>query len=435
LLGTDIKTHEELHKILKEFGFKTIGDNRYCQNLSEIDKFILEIDTKREKLSYLIDGIVIVINNNNLRKKLGVVGKAPRGMIAYKFAAEEATTIVENIKVQVGRTGTLTPVAFLKPTLVAGSTVSRATLHNEDELRKKDIRIGDTVIIRKAGDVIPEVVSVVKDLRTGKEKEFHFPKTCPECGGKVVREEGKAAYKCINKNCFVVRRRALQHFVSRPAFDMAGLGPKILNKFLDKGLIKDAADLFDLKVGDIEPLERFAEKSAQNIVVSIATHKKIELPRFIYALGIPNTGEETAYDLAKVFPTLEKLQNVSLEEIDAIRDIGGIVAKSIYNYFRDIKNKDFIKRLLKAGVVIIGERKAVSSKLINKIFVLTGGLETLSRDEAKDKIRSLGGNISESISKETDYVVVGSEPGEKYDKAKELGTKIITEKEFLDLIK
>lgn len=433
LLGVRKKTHQGLHEDLKKLGFKIISENRHCKDIKKIEEFINEVDKKREKLPYQIDGIVVVINNNEVRENLGAVGKAPRGMVAFKFAPEETTTIVEDIQVNVGRTGVLTPVAFLKPTLVAGSVVSRATLHNEDEIRKKDIRIGDTVVLRKAGDVIPEVKEVIKELRPNSAKEFHFPKTCPQCGGKVVRAEGYSAYRCLNKNCFTIRRRSLEHFVSRAAFDMAGLGPKILNKFLEEGLIKDAADLFDLKEGDIEPLERFAEKSAKNIVDSIQSHKEIEFPRFIYALGIPNTGEETGYDLAEKFGTLDKLMKASKAEIDAIRDIGHIVSKSIYDYFHNEHNLDFIKRLLDAGVKIKSVK--TSGKFKGRTFVFTGGLDTITRDEAKKIVRNLGGDASESVSKETDYVVVGTEPGSKYDDAKKLGTKILSEKEFLELVR
>jgi len=444
LIGIKKRTHQALHEELRTLGFKTITENKYCKTLEDIEEFKNHIEKERERLPYQIDGIVIVINDNNLREKLGVVGKAPRGMIAYKFEPEEATTIVEDIKVQVGRTGTLTPVAYLKPVLIAGSTVSRATLHNEDEIRKKDIKIGDTVVVHKAGDVIPEVEAVLKELRPQNAREFHFPKNCPQCGGKVVREEGKAAYRCVNKNCFVIKLRGIGHFVSRPAFDMAGVGPKILNKFLEEGLIKDAADLFDLKAGDIEPLERFAEKSAQNIVDTIQTHKEIDLPRFIYALGIANVGEESAYDIALAInpksetlnpkQILNKLKSQTLENWQSIKDIGPIVAKSIFNYFHDKQNIDFIERLFKNGVKI----KFVSisgKKFGGLIFVFTGGLDSITRDEAKQKVRNLGGDVSESVSKETDFVVVGSEPGEKYDRAKELGVKIINEKEFLELIK
>lgn len=431
LLGYETKSHEESHKILSELGFKTIKENRLCRNLAEVEKFKEKIEKIRDKLPFQIDGIVVVLNDNQMREKLGIVGKAPRGMVAYKFAPEEATTIVEDIIVQVGRTGTLTPVAILKPVLVAGSTVSRATLHNEDEMRKKDIRLGDTVVVHKAGDVIPEVEKIIRELRTGKEKEFHFPKKCPQCGGPVVREQGKAAYRCTNKKCFVIQRRALEHFVSRPAFDMAGLGPKILNKFIEEGLIKDAADLFDLKIGDVEPLGRFAEKSAQNVIETIRSHREIELPRFIYALGIPNVGEGTAYDLAEKFNSIDNLKKADLADIDSIRDIGGIVAKSIFDYFQDKNNLKFVLRLLKAVKI---KKHKFAGRLKDKIFVFTGGLETLSRDEAKQKVRDLGGEASESVGHETSYVVAGSEPGEKYDKAKELGNKILSENEFLELI-
>lgn len=449
LLGVGAKTHAthaESHQILSELGFKTIKENQHCKNIEEIEKFKKHIEKEREKLPFQIDGTVILVNDNRLRDNLGVVGKAPRGMIAYKFAPEEATTVVEDIIVQVGRMGTLTPVAVLKPILVAGSIVSRATLHNEDEIRKKDIRIKDTVIVHKAGDVIPEVEKVIKELRPRNTKEFHFPKVCPVCGGKVVRESGKAAYRCLNKKCFVVQRRQLEHFVGRPSFDMAGLGPKILNKFIDEGLIKDATDLFALTEGDIEHLERFAEKSAKNIVKSIQNHKEIVLPRFIYALGIPNIGEETARDIADVVNSKHEIRNPKqilnllkskkLENWQEIEDIGPVVAKSIFDYFHDKKNLHFIERLFKAGVRVTSYKLQVTSnKLQGKIFVFTGGLESLTRDEAKEKVRALGGDASESVSKETSYVVAGTDPGEKYDCAKKLNVKIISEKQFLDLIK
>lgn len=434
LIGIGIETHQKAHEVLSKLGFKTVWQNRLCENLDKVEEFKNEMEKERGKLPFQIDGIVVQINSNDIKSRLGVVGKAPRGMIAYKFAPEEATTIVEDIQVNVGRTGVLTPVAFLKPVLVAGSTVSRATLHNEDEIRKKDIRIGDTVVVHKAGDVIPEVEKVIKELRPIDAREFHFPKNCPKCGGPVVRAEGFAAYRCVNKKCFTIQWRSLGHFVSRSAFDMAGLGPKILQKFIEEGLIKDAADLFKLKTGDIEPLERFAEKSARNIINTIQSHKKITLARFIYALGIPNVGEETAIDLAERFKAIDNLAKASLEEIDVIRDVGSVVAKSIYDWFQDRDNRQFVERLLAAGVEIEKE-KISTGKLSGKTFTLTGGLETMTRDEAKEKIRALGGDISESVSKETDYVIAGSEPGEKYSRAKKINVKIIDEKEFVELLK
>ena len=445
LLGIDIKTHEQIHQILKQLGFKTILQNKLCKNLADIEKFKNKIEKIREKLPYQIDGIVVLVNDNKLREKLGVVGKAPRGMIAYKFAPEETTSIIEDVSFQVGRTGTITPVAILRPVLVAGSTVSRATLHNEDEMRKKDIKVGDTVIVHKAGDVIPEIARVIKEMRTGKERTPHFPKKCPACDGPVLREPGKAAYRCKNKKCFIIRRRSLEHFVSKSAFDMPGLGPKILNKFMDEGLIKDAANLFELKEGDIKPLERFAEKSAQNIIEAIQNKKEIELPRFIYALGIPNVGEQSAIDIAALLNSKFKMQTsklmnflpkISIEQWQQIKDIGPIVAKSIYDYFQDKHNQDFVKRLFSAGVKIKSQRQTTKDqRLSGRIFVFTGGLEKLTRDEAKDLVRAQGGDVSESVSKETAYVVAGIEPGSKYDKAKKLGVKILDEKEFLKIIK
>lgn len=439
-----VQTHAESHEMLSNFGFKTLKQNRYCRDLKDIEEFIKEIEKTRDSLPYQIDGIVVVVNNNKMREKLGVVGKAPRGMIAYKFAAEEATTVVENIIVQVGRTGTLTPVAVLKPVLVAGSTVSRATLHNEDEIRKKDIRVGDTVIIHKAGDVIPEVIKVIMELRPQKTKEFVFPKNCPICGGKVMREAGKAAYKCLNKKCFTIQRRALAHFTGRLSFNMVGLGPKILSRFIDEGLIRNAADLFVLKEGDILPLERFEEKSARNIITSIQSHKEIELAKFIYALGIPNVGEQTAYGIRDVVnpksealnpkQILNILKSKTAENWQEIADIGPIVARSIYDYFQDNDNQKFLDRLLNNGVKIVTPNKTEST-LEGKTFVFTGGLTSLDRNEAKEKIRGLGGEISESVSAKTDFVVAGGDVGSKLDLAKKLGVKILTEKEFLDLIR
>lgn len=436
-LITDLgqKTHQEAHEKAKELGFKVNPQNQACSNLQEVEKYHKLWAKGREKLPYGTDGIVIVLNNLKTLKELGVVGKAPRGMIAYKFAPSQATTLVLDIAVQVGRTGTLTPVAHLKPVKVQGVTVSRATLHNEDEIRKKDIRIGDTVVVQRAGDVIPEVVESLKNLRPPKAKIFQFPKKCPLCGSKVVRVPGEAAHKCTNKKCFAIQRRGLYHFVGKGSFDIEGVGPKILDKFIEEGLIKDAADLFTLKEGDIAHLERFAEKSAQNIVGSIKSHRKLPLSRFIYALGILHVGEETAVDLANHFGTLDKLMKVSSEEVQKVPDIGPVVAKSIYEYFKDPEHQRFIQKLKKVGVEIENEKESiVSNKLKGMIFVLTGSLESMGREEAKEKIRILGGEASESVSKKTAYVIAGSEPGEKLEHAKKLGVKTIDEEEFLKII-
>ena len=447
-LVTDLgqKTHEEAHMIMKELGFPVNPHNQYCKDLNEVILYHKKWASERKRLPYWTDGIVVVVNNLDILKKLGVIGKAPRGMIAFKFPPEEATTVVEDIIVQVGRTGALTPVAVLRPVLVAGSTISRATLHNEDEIKRKDVRIGDTVVVHKAGDVIPEVASVLKDMRTGKERPFKMPKKCPICKGPVVRKPGEAIARCINKKCFAQNFRRYIHFVSKAAFDIAGLGPKILAKFIEEGLVKDPADLFALKEGDIASLERLAEKSAENIIKAINSRKKISLARFLYALGIKNVGEETAYDIAdflnsklktKNSKLIDILKNTTLQEWQSIYDIGPVVAQSIYDYFQDKDNLRFIEKLLKMGVEIEepGRQLTAYQRLKGQVFVFTGTLENLTRDEAKDLVRELGGEVSESVSSQTSYVVVGKEPGSKYNKAKTLGIKMLDEKEFLELVK
>ncbi|MBZ9578078.1 NAD-dependent DNA ligase LigA [Patescibacteria group bacterium] len=429
-------THQEKHKILKTLGFKTNPYNKYCRNLSEVFKFHKEIQKIRKKIPYEIDGLVVIVDSNKIFEKLGVVGKAPRGAIAFKFPGKQATTIVEDIKVQVGRTGALTPVAYLKPVQIGGVTISRATLHNEDEIKRLGVKIGDTVIVGRAGDVIPDIIKVLPELRTGKEKEFKMPKRCPVCEGKIIRPEGEAVSRCLSPNCFAQKREYFCHFISKGAFDIEGLGSKIINQLIEEGLVSDPADLFELKEGDLLSLERFAEKSAENLIKAVQNRKEITLPRFIYALGIRNVGEETALDLAEHFEGLEKLQKASSEELENIKDIGPVVAKSIYGWFRQKKNIEFLRKLEKVGIIIKKQRtKNREQKLKNLNFVLTGSLGSMTRDEAKDRIRQLGGDISESVSKETDYVIVGSEPGSKYDKAKKLGIKTIDEQEFLKMIK
>jgi len=436
LIGIETQTHEEEHKIVKDLGFPVNFLNTFCPNLEAVFKTWYEWERKRPSLPYQIDGMVVNTNNEKLFEKMGVVGKSPRGAIAFKWPAEEVTTVLEDIKVQVGRTGNLTPVAVLRPVTVAGSTVSRATLHNIDEIKRKEVLIGDTVIIRKAGDVIPEVVRPIKELRTGKEKPFEMPKICPVCGGAVEKKDGEVAYRCVNKNCFTVTRRSIEHFVSKPAFDIDGLGPKIIEQLLNEGLIKDASDLFDLKVGDLEPLERFAEKSSQNIIISIESAKEISLERFIYALGIPLVGIETATDLAKKFETLGNIINAKKDEINAIYGIGEKVAESINQYFSNKKNRDFINRLLDRGVKVIDYHSPVKAdKLQGKTFVVTGSLDTMTRDEAHKKIIELGGKTGSQVTSKTDFVVVGVDPGSKLDKARQLNIRILNEDEFLEMIK
>lgn len=424
--------HEQEHGLAKFLGFKTISHNKFCRNLEEIIEFHRKMSKEREKLPFEIDGIVVVVDKVDLQKKLGVVGKAPRWMIAYKFSPKEATTIVEDIKVQVGRTGVLTPVAILRPVEIGGVTVSRATLHNEDEIKRLGLKIGDTVIVARAGDVIPDVLKVIPGLRTGKEKNFHMPKYCPICGKKVLKDEGGVILRCVNKKCPSRQRRSLYYFASKSAFDIEGLGPKSINLLLDEGLIEDPADIFDLKEGDLIPLERFGEKSAQNLVKSIQSRRTISLPRFLIGLGILHIGERTAQDLSEHFGSLNAIKEATFENLEKIENIGPKVARSVYDWFGDDNNKKFLNKLLKQ--VKIEKYRPQSGKLKGKLFVLTGSLSAMPREEAKTKIQELGGKTSESVSKEVDYLVVGEEPGSKLDKAKKLGIKILDEKEFLKMI-
>ena len=439
-IATDLnlKTHQEVHELLVKLGFKSNQYNQFCKNIAEVQKFYQKIGKIRKNFPYWSDGTVIIVNDMALFNKLGVVGKAPRGAIAYKYPAEQATTIVEDIQVQVGRTGALTPVAHLQPVNVAGSTVSRATLHNEDEIKRLDVRIGDTVIIQKAGDIIPDILQVLINLRPKNARHFIFPKKCPACGSKVIRREGEAAHFCTNKKCFAQEREKLYHFVSKKAFDIVHLGPKIIDHLLSSGLIASSADIFSLTKADLQPLERFAEKSTDNLIAAINKAKNISLSRFIYALGIRHVGEETAIELAKHFGSLEKIQTASFEELNNIHEIGDVMAQSIYEYFQNKKNHELIRDLIKSGVHIGRDmlwHVRTNSRITGKIFVLTGTLKTMTRDDAKDKIRAAGGNISSIVSKKTDYVLVGSEPGSKYAKAKKLAVKTITEKDFLNLLK
>jgi len=430
---TDIgqKTHEEEHLILEKLGFKILPQNKLCKSLEEVEKFKKYWEKKRESLRFWIDGIVVLINDNKIYEKLGTVGKAPRGAIAYKFSPKEATTVIEKIILGIGRTGIVNPVAVLKPVQIGGTIVSRATLHNEDQIKKKDIRIGDTVVVYKAGDIIPEVLRSVKELRPQNTKKFVMPKRCPYCKSKLVK---KGAYWfCPKRDCFAIKQRALQHFVSKNAFDIEGLGPKIINQLLQNGLIKNPADLFDLKVDDLKPLERFAEKSAENLVRSIQQRKEIDLGRFIYSLGIRHVGEQTAYDLASHFKAIENLKNATLEEIQKVPNVGDVVAKSIYNFFNDKDNIKLVSDLQKKVKVI--EYSQSKGKLDGTTFCFTGELDSMTREEAKEKLRKLGAVPHSDVFRGLDYLVVGKGPGSKLTRAKKLGVKIINEEEFLKMIK
>ena len=422
--------HSKEHDMLRALGFKTAKEAHVMKDAKDVFKFKEKIEKSREKLDYEIDGLVVQVNDDELFKRLGVAGKAPRGAVAFKFSPKEAATKVLDILVQVGRTGKLTPIAVLDPVQVGGVTVSRASLHNEDEIRRLGLKIGDTVIVGRAGDVIPDVKKVLTELREGNEKEFHMPRRCPVCGEPAVKD-GPLTF-CTNKKCPARHRENLYHFVSKGAFDVDGLGPKIIDALLDQGFIQDAADIFDLKEGDLAPLERFGEKSAANLVKAVKDKSKISLPRFLIALGILHVGEETSSDLADYFGSLEKIEKASFEEVNEIPNVGNVVAKSIYEWFRDAYNKRYLEKLLKR--VSIEKYRQPSGKLKGKTFVLTGSLSSLSREEAKSRVRALGGKTSESVSKETDYVVAGEEPGSKFEKAQKLGVKILSEAEFIKML-
>lgn len=426
-------THKSEYDALNTYGIPTNPLGRVVKTIEEVYAFHKEIAKKRENIPYEIDGIVVSVNDNMMYAKAAYVGKTPRAAIAYKFEAKEATSIVEDIIVGVGRTGVITPIAVLSPVSIGGVTVRRATLHNIDQIERLGLKIGDTVIVERAGDVIPAVTKVLPHLRPKNAKQFHMPRYCPICGS-LLKREG-VAYKCENKNCPAITREHLYHFVSRGAFNIVGLGPKLLDKFYEQGLIKDATDIFSLKAHDIASLERLGEKSAHNIVQAINKSKVIPLSRFIYSLGIIHVGVETAHDLAEHFRDIKKIEHASLETLNAISNIGGVVAKSIYDWFNNKGNKAFVEKLLHKGIMIENPKKHTNQeRLQGKTFVITGELSAMSRQEAKIKIRELGGNLSGSVSKKTSYVVVGENPGSKYEKARQLGVPIIGEKEFLQMI-
>ena len=435
----DLKTHEQEHAFLEKMGFQVDPNQKQCKDLNEVEAFASSRLKLREKLSFGIDGIVVTINDLRWHELLGVVGKAPRYSIAYKFPAEQASTVVKNILVNVGRTGALTPLAVFEPTFVAGSKISKATLHNMDQIERLDVRIGDTVVIQKAGDVIPEVVESLPLLRTGKEKKFKMPAKCPVCDGvvekRVMGEKGKqsTAYFCINSDCPAKNSRQMQHFVN--AFEIMAVGPRILERFKDDGLISDVADLFTLTKEDVAGLERFGEKSADNILKSIKEHSTVTLSRFIYSLGILHVGEQTSEDLAEHFGSLNALMNASFDDINSVPNIGPVIAKEVNEYFAHKENIRFIEKLLKNGVKIKASPAKKSDKLEGLTFVVTGTLSTLSRDEAKRRIKEMAGKVSESVSKQTNYLVVGDNPGSKLAKAEKLGVKVLDENAFLALLK
>ncbi|MBI5134272.1 MAG: NAD-dependent DNA ligase LigA [Candidatus Taylorbacteria bacterium] len=437
----DIARYEKMPKsqaeelaLLAELGFTVNPHWKKTEGIEGAVAYWREWTKRAPKEDYLIDGVVIKIDERRLQEALGYTGKAPRWGIAFKFPAEQVTTVLEDIVFQIGRTGVITPVAVLRPVLVAGTTVSRATLHNEDEIKRLDVRIGDTVILQKAGDIIPDIVKVVTELRTGKEKPFSFPTHIAECGGdgRIERVPGQAAHRCVAKDSQTLLRRRLRYFASRPALDIDGCGPKVIDALLDAGLVATFPDLFTLEKGDLLALPRFGEKTAENLLESLEKARHTTLPRLITGLSIDHVGEETAHLIADRFKSIEAISRASKEEIEAVEGIGPVVARSVSDWFADKAHQKMLARLVKE--VRIEKVKESSGKLKGKSFVLTGTLPTLERVDAEELIRKNGGDVSSSVSKNTSFVVAGDSAGSKLEKAKKLGVKVIGEEELKSML-
>ncbi len=426
--------HEEL-EFLRSLGFKVNKNYLHAKDMEEVISYWEEWQKIMPKQDYWADGVVVKVDERSYQDALGYTGKAPRWGIAFKFPGEEVTTILEDIVFQVGRTGVITPVAMLRPAAIGGSTVSRATLHNEDEIKRLDLRIGDTVVLKKAGDVIPDIISVVKELRPAKSKPFVWPTHIPACGGdgRIIRMTGEAAWKCAIPDSFEQQKRKFHYFVSKHCFDIDGMGPKIVDVLLEQQLIATFDDIFTLKKGDLLALPRFAELSVDNLLDGIQKARRITLAKFLASLSIPQVGEETAYDVARHFQSIEKIQAASKEDFQSIYGVGEVVAQSLEDWFKNKENRSLVQRLLKQ-VTIIAEEVNANRPLDGKSFVFTGTLPTLEREAAQEMVRKNGGDVSSSVSKKTTYVVAGEEAGSKLDKARDLGVKIISEEEFLKLL-
>lgn len=435
--GSDAKTQIEELQLLRTLGFKVGTHNRHCKNIDEVITFWKQWHEKKDNEDYQVDGVVVKVNEVEYQRLLGYTGKGPRYAIALKFPAEQATTVVEDIQLQVGRTGVVTPVAHLRPVLIAGSTVSRATLHNEDQIKRLDIRIGDTVVLQKAGDIIPEVVSVVTELRPKGAKPYRFPQKVDGCGGdgSIERIPGEAAYHCVTLESDFLHRQRLYHFVSKSALNIDGVGPRIVDLLLDHQLIQDTPDLFTLEVGDVIDLPGVKEKSAQNIVSAIqAAAKEVPLQRLLVGLSIEHVGEETAELLADRFGTIDALQNASREDIAHIHGIGDTVADAVHAWMQSKKNQRLLDALLAHIALQKQQRSRSTSALAGKTIVFTGSLPNLTRDEAKQSARRAGAQVTSSVSKNTDYVVAGADPGSKAAKAAQLGVSVLDEDAFMKLI-
>jgi len=431
----ELETHAEGLEWLKSLGFKVSPRRDVFSTMEEAFDEIQRIGEERPNLPFDIDGAVVKVNSLRQRDELGTTTKVPKWAIAYKFPAERQETTVEDIIVQIGRTGVITPNAVLTPVRVAGSTVSRATLHNEDFIREKDLKIGDRVLIQKAGDIIPEVVEVLKEKRTGKEREFEMPKVCPACGEPLFREEGEAATRCVSTNCPAQKVRSIIHFASRGAMDIEGLGDAVVEQLVDEGLIKNTADLFYLEFMELVGLERFGEKSAQNLIDAIEKAKANPLDKLICGLGIRLIGAKAAKNISQYFGDIDRIMSATVDEVSAIDDVGDKMAESLVHYFAEPETKELIERMKAAGVNMVAEERPTGGNLEGKTFVLTGTLPTLKRSEAQKMIEDNGGKVSGSVSKKTDYVVAGEEAGSKLDKANALGVAVITEEELMEMLK
>lgn len=434
VVGITFSTHWEMLETFKAWGLKVNPLIEKVKDINGVLRYHDQMQKKRNTLEYEIDGIVVKVNRIDLQKKLGTISRSPRWALAYKFPAHQVTTKILDIIAQVGRTGAITPVAIMEPVEVGGVTVSRATLHNQDEIDRLDVRIGDTVVIQRAGDVIPEVVGVIKEKRTGKEKKYNLPDKCPVCGSPVYKSPDEAVARCIGISCPAQLKETIIHFASRNAMNIEGLGTKHIEQMVDKKLIRDVGDLYYLTKEDILKLERMADKSATNIINAIEKSKSTTLPRLIFGLGIRHVGEHIAKLLAQEFGSIEKLASANREQLLQIQEIGPEIAESILRFFSDKKNLQVIEKLKNAGITYKKPQPPKVSILTGKTFVFTGTLADFTREEAEGLVESLGGKISSSVSKNTDYVVVGTEPGSKLQKAKELGIKTITEEEFKKMI-
>jgi len=444
--GEVVSSRRQADALLSLLGFRTIKHNQLCFGLTDVFKFKDLWEKKKDSLPFFIDGVVVKVDNLSLWEKLGVVGKAPRYMMAYKFSAEQALTKLLDIVWQIGRTGVLTPTAILEPVALGGVKIGRATLHNFDEIKRLGLKIGDTVILERAGDVIPKIVKVLDTLRTGKERIISVPSHCPRCHSEVVKDEEQVAYRCLNKKCYAVALRRLIHFVSKSALDIEGLGQKIVEQLVAESLLEDAADIFSLRKEDLLSLERFAEKKADNLIKEINKKKKVPLDRFIFALGILHIGALSAEKIASEiinnskkkeltpFELLKVIRGISREDYLQMEDIGPVVAESLTSFWQQEETRELMEKFEKYNLILLAPPKKINSNLAEKTFVLTGALSSLTRAEAKDRIKLRGGKTRDSVSQSLDYLIAGDNPGSKLKEAKELGIKVLSEKEFLQLI-